>query len=145
MDQGSNNDGADKRQDRRARVLIAAKVIVGGRPLNVRLRDLSQHGALLFAATPPPLRSEVTFERGELSAKASVVWRHGDRFGIQFDEPIEEQDVMIHGEPIIPYEPPLHCKPPPMGEKSDIFSHTLTPEERATAESWFQSHGRSLD
>jgi hypothetical protein len=145
MDQGRDGDGADKRQDRRARVLIGAKVIVGGRTIDVRLRDLSPHGALLLAATPPPLRSEVTFERGELSAKASVVWRHGDRFGIQFDEPIEEQDVMAHGEPSRPYEPPLHCKPPAMGVKSDIFSHALTPEERATAEAWFQSHGRSLD
>jgi hypothetical protein len=145
MDQGRDVERADKRQGRRARVLIGAKLIIGGRALDVRLRDLSQNGALLLCDRPPPLHSEVTFERGELRAAARVVWSRGDRFGIAFDEPIDAQEALIHGEPVKRYEPPAHCEPPPMREREDIYSHHLTPEERATAETWFHSDGRKFD
>jgi hypothetical protein len=145
MDRDGNYRGTDKRRSKRSRVLISAKVATTRGEVDVRLRNLSQYGALLDCDRPPPLRSEVTFERGELRVPAHVIWTDGERFGIEFHEPIDEHEVMMHLQSGKPYEPPAHCEPPPMGERADIFSHVLTPEERAAAEAWFHPDGRNLD
>jgi hypothetical protein len=141
-----DHDGHDdKRRCARSRVLIGATVTTTEGPIEVRLRNLSQYGALLHCDRPPALRSEVTLERGELRAPARVVWIDGGRFGIEFEEPIDEQEVLIHGSPTQHYEAPAHCEPPTSKEPIDIHSRALTPDELAEAKHWFQPGGRNVD
>ena len=145
MDQERDYQGSEKRRTRRSRVLLSAKVTTARGELDVRLRNLSQYGALLLCDTPPPLRSEVTFERGEIRASAHVIWTDGARFGIEFHEPIDEHELLVHLAPAEHYEPPPQFKPPSANERSGFHSHSMTPAERRIAEGWFNPDGRNQD
>src|SRR5688500_17678950 len=93
MDESSNSQN---RRNKRSLVLIAARLRIGGELLDVRLRNLSCNGALLERDVPPSVGSEVVFERGDTIAPARVAWVSGTRFGVQFDQPIEEREVLVH-------------------------------------------------
>jgi len=90
------DDGPHKRRSKRSLVLLAAKVRLQGGLMDVRLRNLSQNGALLEAETMPPVGSDLVFERGETVVKARVAWAANGRFGIEFLTPIEESEVLVH-------------------------------------------------
>jgi hypothetical protein len=90
------DDGPHKRRSKRSLVLLAAKVRQPAGLMDVRLRNLSQNGALLEAETTPPVGSELVFERGETIVKARVAWAANGRFGIEFLTPIEESEVLVH-------------------------------------------------
>ena len=62
---------AGKRQAKRARVLLAAKLQTPAGEIPARLRDLSRKGALVECQTVPPVGTEVMFNRG--SDRKSVV------------------------------------------------------------------------
>ena len=96
MDQRENDDGAHNRRSRRSLVLLAAKVRTPDSVIDVRLRNLSQNGALLETAKPPAIGTEIVFERGDTVAKARVVWVASCRFGIEFLLPILESEVLVH-------------------------------------------------
>ncbi|MDB5699612.1 MAG: PilZ protein [Alphaproteobacteria bacterium] len=107
MGMEDEDDGAHKRRSKRSLVLIAAKVRLPSGLMDVRLRNLSQNGALLEAETMPPVNCELVFERGETIVPARVAWAARGRFGIEFLTPIEESEVLVHvGRPRA--KPPLH-------------------------------------
>jgi hypothetical protein len=87
---------AGKRSAKRARVLLAAKLRTGGGgEIDVRLRDLSQQGALVEAASLPPQGTEAVFHRGSITVPARVAWTGLGRAGLEFAYPIDETEVLV--------------------------------------------------
>jgi hypothetical protein len=87
---------AGKRSAKRARVLLAAKLRTGGGyDIDVRLRDLSQRGALVEGQALPPQGSETIFSRGSMSVPARVAWTGEGKAGLEFAFPIDENDVLV--------------------------------------------------
>ncbi len=87
---------AGKRSARRARVLLAAKLRTGsGYEIDVRLRDLSQKGALVEGKSLPPQGSEAVFSRGSITVPARVAWTGEGRAGLEFAYPIDESEVLV--------------------------------------------------
>jgi hypothetical protein len=87
---------AGKRSARRARVLLAAKLRTGsGYDIDVRLRDLSQKGALVEGKSLPPQGSEAVFSRGSITVPARVAWTGEGRAGLEFAYPIDESEVLV--------------------------------------------------
>ena len=85
-----------KRQAKRARVLLAARLETSAGPLEARLRDLSRKGALVECSmAPPPVGSEVVFTRGTTCVPARVAWTAGNRVGLEFAYMIDENEVLV--------------------------------------------------
>src|ERR1043165_8854312 len=75
---------AGKRQAKRARVLLAAKLQTANGEIDPRLRDLSRKGALVECQAVPPVGTELVFNRGSTSIPARVAWTGADRVGLEF-------------------------------------------------------------
>ena len=58
------------RRSRRSPVLLAATVEIDGAPVAVKLRNLSEQGALIEADRMPSEGAETYFERNELRLKS---------------------------------------------------------------------------
>jgi hypothetical protein len=87
---------AGKRSAKRARVLLAAKLRTGGGcEVDVRLRDLSQRGALVEGKSLPPQGSEAVFSRGSITVPARVAWIGEGKAGLEFAFPIDETEVLV--------------------------------------------------
>ena len=87
---------AGKRSAKRARVLLAAKLRTGGGgEIDVRLRDLSQKGALVEGQSLPPQGTEAVFHRGSITVPARVAWIGEGRAGLEFAYPIDETEVLV--------------------------------------------------
>jgi len=84
------------RRSRRSPVLLAAAIEVAGRAVAVKLRNLSEVGALIEGDTLPPEGSTTFFERNELRLPSRVVWVQGRYAGIAFDEPLNPEQVLRH-------------------------------------------------
>lgn len=58
------------------------------------LLDVSQGGAMLSASPPPPVGCRLLLERQNFEVPGIVRWVDGNRFGVQFEEPLSEPFVM---------------------------------------------------
>jgi hypothetical protein len=90
------DDSQHQRQAKRSLVLLAGKVRIEGVVHDVRLRNLSQNGALLEGEAAFPVGTLLRFERGDTAVDARVAWAAKNRFGIEFLTPIQESEVLIH-------------------------------------------------
>ncbi len=105
------------RKSHRAPVLLNANLIVGGKTHVVRLRNLSEDGALVEAADFPPEGVEAFFERKDLRVRSTLIWVHGQFAGIKFGRPLKSEDVLRHvptPQPLKKLEfkrPALACRP----------------------------------
>ena len=90
-----NADVSGKRQAKRARVLLAAKLQTDGGEIDARLRDLSRKGALVECNVVPPAGTELVFNRGATSVPARVAWTAGNRVGLEFAYMIDENEVLV--------------------------------------------------
>lgn len=90
------------RRSQRSNVLMTASVQSASGELDVKLRNLSEDGALVEAASLPPEGSAVIFRRGELVAEGRIAWVRGKRAGIAFDEKLSPEAVLRH----IPFRKP---------------------------------------
>ena len=88
----SNSPG--NRQSSRSNVLLAATIEVGGAAISVKLRNLSEQGALIEGPELPVEGSEVLFKRNELSVRGRVAWIKGKHAGIAFAVPLSTQEVL---------------------------------------------------
>jgi PilZ domain-containing protein len=79
--------GAEGRASPRTNLLLAATVEAGGLTLSVRIRNLSETGALLEGAGLPDAGMPLVLKRGELQISAIVAWAAGGRRGVKFDGP----------------------------------------------------------
>jgi hypothetical protein len=84
------------RRSRRSPVLLAASIDVAGQQVAVKLRNLSEEGALIEADRLPAEGATTLFERKELRRSGRVVWVHGRYAGIAFDEPLNPEQVLRH-------------------------------------------------
>jgi hypothetical protein len=90
-----NTQVGGKRDAKRARVLLAARLKTSFGDVEARLRDLSRKGALLECKKVPPVGSEVIFTRGTLAVPARVAWTGENRVGLEFDCMIDQREVLV--------------------------------------------------
>ncbi len=117
------------RRSRRSNVLLAATLEVGGAVTKVRLRNLSEDGALVDGDLLPEAGAEVVFRRNELVQRGRIAWVHGKHAGVAFDSPLKPQDVLRH-------VPPAGPKPEPKFWRPGIATRPLTAAEKKQVESW---------
>lgn len=84
----------DDRRFGRHRILLRATLYSVHGELNGVLLDVSEGGAMLNASPPLPIGCKLLLERQNLEVPGIVRWIDGNRFGIQFDEPITEDAVL---------------------------------------------------
>ena len=132
-----NTEIGGKRNAKRARVLLAARLKTAFGEVDARLRDLSRKGALVECTTQPPVGSEVVFMRGSTVVPARVAWAGGGRVGLEFVYPIDEQEVLVQ----------LRKGPVAAGGqrfRRPGLNEDLSDKERKLAEAWGVTVGLSL-
>ena len=82
------------RASRRSPVLLAAAIEIAGQQLAVKLRNLSERGALIEGDRLPVEGSTTFFHRNELRLKSRVIWVQGRYAGVAFDEPLNPEQVL---------------------------------------------------
>jgi hypothetical protein len=79
--------GAEGRASPRTNLLLSAMVESGGLVLPVRIRNLSETGALLEGSGLPDKGVSLILKRGDLEVSGTVAWASGGRRGVRFDGP----------------------------------------------------------
>ena len=79
----------DPRSDPRSNVFLTAVLCASGTQTNVRVRNLSPHGALLEGPGLPAERSVVQIRRGSLSVAGDIAWSRDQHCGVRFASNIE--------------------------------------------------------
>ena len=118
-----------QRQSRRSNVLLTATIEVGGTSIPVKLRNLSEQGALIHADRVPVEGSEVLFRRNDLAVPGRIAWVHGQYAGVAFAVPLQPQVVLRN----IPQPKPRvqpDCKRPALNPRA------LTPQEQRLLDNW---------
>jgi hypothetical protein len=128
---------AGKRRAKRARVLLAAKLRIGPAEIDVRLRDLSQKGALIEAHTVPAPGTEVVFTRGSLCVPARVAWSTEGRAGLEFAFMVDESEVLVQLKRTTTDQNQPRFRRPALGED-------MSAQERKLARMWGVSVGISV-
>lgn len=78
---------AEDRAAPRTNLLLAATAEVDGRSLAVRIRNLSETGAMIEGAGLPDAGVALVLLRGDLQVAATVAWAAGSRRGVRFVGP----------------------------------------------------------
>jgi hypothetical protein len=78
---------AEDRAAPRTNLLLAATAEVGGRSLPVRIRNLSETGAMVEGAGLPEAGMPLILMRGDLQVAATIAWAAGGRRGVRFSGP----------------------------------------------------------
>ena len=90
----SQRENVEIRRHGRHRIMLAATFIsVHGEAPGVLL-DVSRSGAMLSASPPPPVGCRLLLERQKVELPGVVRWVEGNRFGIAFEEPLTDDEVM---------------------------------------------------
>lgn len=71
----------------RTNLLLAATAEVEGRALPVRIRNLSETGAMIDGAGLPEAGMPLILKRGDLQVAATIAWAAGGRRGVRFGGP----------------------------------------------------------
>ncbi len=120
------------RRSRRSPVLLAATVEVAGEEVPVKLRNLSEEGALIEGDRLPIEGTTTFFQRNDLRLRSLVVWVHGKYAGVSFDRPLKTEQVLRN----VP-------KPKPKAEvdfrRPGLACRPLTDYERRMLERWMTS------
>ncbi len=90
----SQEQDVEGRRHGRHRIMLAATFLSVHGEANGVLLDVSQGGAMLSASPPPPVGCRLLLERQSLELPGVVCWVEGNRFGIQFEQPLTEGEVM---------------------------------------------------
>lgn len=89
----------EKNQTRpqRSSVFLTGEVEMEGQNIKVRIRNLSEGGAMLDTAgrLAPDVGTKGNLVRKGNTIPFTVQWRQTDKYGIAFDEPIDEQEMLI--------------------------------------------------
>jgi hypothetical protein len=94
MASASEQLDGDLRRSGRHRIMLAATFFSVHGEANGVLLDVSEGGAMLSATPPPPVGCRLLLERQSLELPGIVRWVEGNRFGIQFEEPLSDDEVM---------------------------------------------------
>ena len=131
-----NTSAGSKRSAKRARVLLTARMEIGDRDVEARLRDLSQKGALLECQEVPPVGSAVVFVRGGTRVPARVAWAGPNRIGLEFDHEIDEHEVFI--------QIGNRAPPKPVGFPRPGLFRSMSPDDARAARDWGVTVGLTL-
>lgn len=85
---------SQNRRSRRSPVLLTATIYVAGVPVTVKLRNLSEEGALIESDRLPPEGAETYFERKGMRLKSRIVWVQGKFAGVAFNTPLKREEVL---------------------------------------------------
>jgi hypothetical protein len=120
---------SQNRRSRRSPVFLAATIEIAGVPEAVKLRNLSEEGALIEGDRLPLEGTTTFFHRNDLRLKSRVVWVQGRFAGVAFARQLKAEEVLRavpKPRQQIPGDfrrPGLACRP-------------LTADERRMVESW---------
>ena len=90
-----HSEVTQNRRSRRSPVLLTASIEVAGcRPIAVKLRNLSEEGALIEAEDLPPEGAAAYFKRNELKVSGRIVWVQGKYAGFAFNKPLKQDEVL---------------------------------------------------
>jgi len=89
-------DGPSQRQSARKPVLLSATLEADGARTPVKLRNLSELGALIEGANLPGVGTRALFERGALRVGATIAWAEGGVAGIRFERLLDASEVLRH-------------------------------------------------
>jgi hypothetical protein len=117
------------RRTRRAPVLLAASIEVAGVPQPVKLRNLSEEGALIEGDNLPLEGSTTFFERNDLRLKSRVVWVQGCYAGVAFNRPLKSEEVLRN-------VPRAKQRANPDFRRPGLACRPLTADERKMVERW---------
>lgn len=78
----------------RTAVVLAASALAIARSRSVIVTDVSLEGAQLGGKDLPPPGDDVLMLVGSLDAMGTVMWREGDKCGVQFDEAIADETIV---------------------------------------------------
>jgi hypothetical protein len=81
----------------RKNLMLSASIESRGTRVPVRIRNLSETGAMLDGATLPDPGAPLVLLRAEITVGATVVWREGGRCGIRFDAVTASVDEWVTG------------------------------------------------
>jgi hypothetical protein len=135
MDQSS---AAQNRKSRRSPVLLTATIEVRGTQLPVKLRNLSEEGALIEGAPLPPEGTETVFERKDMRLNGRIVWVEGKYAGVAFDRALN-RDEMLRQVPV----PEPKRQPPVEFRRPGFTCRPLSDYERKNLERWLATAPRS--
>lgn len=83
-----------RRSRSRARVDLPATLETLEGPRKVKLSNLSSAGAMVEAPGAPDIGRELVLKCPGIDALGVVVWENGDRCGIEFYDPIDDDEVV---------------------------------------------------
>lgn len=122
------------RRSRRAPVLLAASLEFSRCQRSVKVRNISESGALVEGDHLPIEGSTGTFSRQELSVDFTVVWVQGRYAGIAFVRPLDPEEVLRH----VPQTKPQE-RYAPVFKRPGLACRPLTAYERKNLEHWMTS------
>ena len=114
-----------RRNARRARVMLAAKMETDAGEIPVVIRDISSSGARIDTPVSPEVGSHVTLRREAIAVAAEVRWRKDGRIGLLFAGSIDEAALLI---PVSRTAPSLPAPPPASaaaGPRAIVFRPAL--------------------
>ena len=82
----------EPRLEARANVFLAATLVTDQAMKAVRVRNISQRGALIDGADIPGTSATVSLLRGSLRVSAKIAWRDRGLCGLHFETEVEVQD-----------------------------------------------------
>lgn len=86
----------EKRRSGRSHVLLSATIEKDEVILPVKLRNLSEVGALVCGEQLPEVGNTVTFSRKSLSVECRVAWVHARHAGLAFTRQLDRREVLEH-------------------------------------------------
>jgi hypothetical protein len=81
----------------RKNLMLSAMIESAGTRVPVRIRNLSETGAMLDGATLPDPGASLVLLRAEITVGATVIWREAGRCGIHFDNVAASVDEWVTG------------------------------------------------
>jgi hypothetical protein len=120
---------SQNRRSRRSPVLLAATIHVAGEPVTVKLRNLSERGALIEGDRLPLEGSTTFFQRNDLRLRSRIVWVEGKYAGVAFDEPLDPEQVLRN-------IPAPTAMPKPDFKRPGLACRPLSAYERKMLERW---------
>jgi hypothetical protein len=88
----------DKRDNKRSRLRLTAKMECGHGTIEVHLLNISHSGAKLDADVPPASGEPIVLIHREMRVAGKVAWVEDNRFGLAFDAPIDERLLVSQGQ-----------------------------------------------
>jgi len=123
-----------KRRSKRANVMLVASLELPDRSQPVKLRNLSEDGALVEGAGTVAPDCEILFRRNELEVPGRVVWVRGGFAGIAFGEKLDRQAVLRH----MP-SAPQRTAPAELFKRPGVVRHRMSPAEQQWLDHWMES------